>query len=225
MKQLSGIITGPLELLFPSYCVLCRVPLEGGEVVCPVCLDLLVPTHLGMWLSDITVQEGLDGVWSACWYDESMETLIGLLKYESHRRIAGLLGQAAWDCLAEEVPWRDYDMLVPVPLHRVRRRERGYNQSALLARALSQECQLPVREDLLRRHRWTASQTGLSVAARRKNVAGCFQATRGVEGQRVLLMDDVLTTGATVSSCAMALKVSGCSEAAVLTVATPRKGD
>jgi predicted amidophosphoribosyltransferase len=114
---------------------------------------------------------------------------------------------------------------VPVPLHRVRRRERDYNQSSLVARSLGQRCLLPVRERLLIRHRWTSSQTGLSVQERRRNVAGCFQTTRSSEGQRALLIDDVLTTGATASACAVALKAAGCPAVAVLTVATPKKGD
>ena len=225
MKQLPGIISDPLELLFPSFCVLCQASLEKGQSVCLVCLDQLSPTHSGMWLEDMTVGEGLDGVWSAYWYDESMEILIGLLKYDGHRGIADVLGQAVTDCLMVEVPWQDYDMLVPVPLHRVRRRERGYNQSFLLARAMSRRCQVPVRERVLIRYRWTASQTGLSVVERRENVAGCFRAAPSVAGQRVLLIDDVLTTGAMVSACAVALQAAGCSEVAVLTVATPKKGD
>ncbi len=223
MTPVPGRWPNPLELLFPSLCVLCTTPLNGVKAVCTPCLEALVPTGLGQWLDEAAVREGLDEAWSAFWYDETMQSLIHLLKYNGHRRVGDRLGEALFHKLEGEVPWDRFNTLAPVPLHRTTRRERGYNQSAVLARTLGNLSGLPVSERLVLRHRWTRSQTGLSVQERRTNVGGSFRATGPGGGRKVLLVDDVLTTGATASACAQALKAVGVGEVAVLTVATPQK--
>jgi ComF family protein len=102
------------------------------------------------------------------------------------------------------------DVVVPVPLHRRRERDRGFNQSALLARAVATACALPTNEASLMRTRETVPQVGLDIYARRVNVRGAFRAGReGVVGRRVLLIDDVCTTGATMEACAEALAAVG----------------
>lgn len=212
-----------LEIFFPSLCVLCTTPLDHEQAICGRCLETLVPTGLGPWLDETAVREGLDEAWSAFWYDETMQSLIHLFKYSGHRRVGRRLGEALFRQLEGEIPWGRFDALVPVPLHRTKRRERGYNQSAVLARALGEPSSLPVMERLVVRHRWTRSQTGLSVEERRTNVDGSFRAPGPGGGRKVLLVDDVLTTGATASACALALKAVGFGEVAVLTVATPLK--
>jgi len=223
VTPVPGRWSNPLELLFPSLCALCTTPLDGVKAVCTPCLEALLPTGLGSWLEEAAVGEGLDEVWSAFWYDEAMQTLIHLLKYNGHRRVGGRLSEAVFHQLEGEVPWDRFHTLVPVPLHRTRRRERGYNQSAVLARTLGELSDLPVSKRLVLRHRWTQSQTGLSVQERRTNVGGSFRATGPGDGRKVLLVDDILTTGATASACAQALKAVGFGEVAVLTVATPLK--
>jgi len=113
-----------------------------------------------------------------------------------------------------------FDAIVPVPLHWWRRWNRGFNQSELLARALSRSTGIPVR-DALRRTRPTASQAGLSNTARRRNMVQAFRCRReiAVRGKRILLVDDVMTTGSTATACARALKGAGATRVAVLTVA------
>ena len=212
-----------LEIFFPSLCVLCTTPLDGEKAVCGRCLETLAPTGLGPWLDETAVREGLDEVWSAFWYDETMQSLIHLFKYSGHRRVGRRLGGALFHQLEGEVSWGRFDALVPIPLHRTKRRERGYNQSAVLARTLGELSGLPMMERLVVRHRWTRSQTGLSVDERRTNVDGSFRATGPGGGRKVLLVDDVLTSGATVSACALALKAVGFGEVTALTVATPLK--
>lgn len=101
------------------------------------------------------------------------------------------------------------DAIVPVPLHKRRRRRRGYNQSALLAEALSARTGVPVREDLLRRIRYTKTQTALNAKRRMRNLRGAFEASPEAKGMRLLLIDDVRTTGATLSECARALRAAG----------------
>ncbi|UCD38332.1 MAG: ComF family protein [Fidelibacterota bacterium] len=219
-----GLLLRPLELLFPSLCVLCTSQLEGEQVVCGRCLEGLPETGLGCWVTDTSVHEGLDGVWSAFWYDEQVQRLIHLLKYEGYRRLGRRLGEAAYRLLVDEIPWSQFDMLAPIPLHRTKKRERGYNQSAVLARAVGGVSSVRVDAGLVVRHRWTQSQTGLSIEERCENVLGSFRSTRPGGGKNVLLIDDVLSTGATASACAQALKSNGYGEVAVLTIATPQKG-
>ena len=115
------------------------------------------------------------------------------------------------------------DGVVPGPLHPRRERERGYNQALLLASALCKLTGWPLRARVLRRTRYTSQQTRLSANQRRDNVRGAFApAGENLEGQHLLLVDDVMTTGATVSECAKVLKKSGASRVSVLTLARAR---
>jgi ComF family protein len=120
--------------------------------------------------------------------------------------------------LAQALP-RDeaFDAAVPVPLYWRRRLQRGFNQAELLARGLSRRTGIPVVR-ALSRLRPTPAQAGLSNSARRQNVSQAFRA-RGVQGKRILLIDDVMTTGATAASCAAALKQAGARRVSLLTVA------
>jgi len=134
------------------------------------------------------------------------------------RPLGDLLAEAGQTMLAHQ----SVDCLVPVPLHPARQAERGFNQSLLLARRLSQRWGLTVSEGALRRVRVTQSQTDLSAEERRANVRGAFDVrrARGVAGARVLLIDDIFTTGATVSECCRVLLAEGgASSVGVLTVA------
>jgi ComF family protein len=119
---------------------------------------------------------------------------------------------------------QSYDVIVPMPLHWRKRWQRGFNQAELLAREIGRRTKTPVK-NVLRRVRNTASQAGLTSSKRRKNVSGAFQTSRrpktgvALQGSRVLLIDDVMTTGATAASCARALKRAGASQVTLLTLA------
>lgn len=111
------------------------------------------------------------------------------------------------------------DLVVPVPLHPSRRRERGFNQSALVARELARRWGLPLSESTLARNRQTRSQVGLSARQRVENIRGAFTAGPEARGKVILLVDDVMTTGATATACARALRQGGAEETRVLTLA------
>ncbi len=112
------------------------------------------------------------------------------------------------------------DVLVPVPLHPHRQRERGYNQAALLAQAFGKTVGIPVLTDVLFRCRNTVSQTTLNAQERRANVADAFTCVPGsVQGKQVLLIDDVCTTGATLEACSIALRTGGAISVWALTLA------
>lgn len=224
MKSLAQLLPDPLALLFPRLCVSCSAPLRQEQTVCDSCLKNLVPVHPGDLHLQDDVKAAVDGIRSAFWFDDGMQELIHLLKYRGHRRLGVRLAAAAHGVLGEKIAWHTYDSLVPVPLHRRKQRERGYNQALLLAAGLAGLVGLPVMDRLVVRHRWTRSQTGLTRDQRLANVAGSFRTTRRCDCQKILLLDDVLTSGATVAACAAALKAGGAGEVAVITVATPPLG-
>lgn len=144
------------------------------------------------------------------WYEKPLRDLIHLLKYDGFRPLAKPLGKHL-AALAGALAEQPFDLVVPVPLHSNRQRQRGFNQSLLLATQVSKVLGVPVARKDCVRVRDTRPQTGLRASERRKNVAGAFDVPRpqSVKGRRVLLIDDVVTTGATVHACARALRQAG----------------
>jgi len=136
------------------------------------------------------------------------------LKFHGHRAVASSLGGA----LTGLLPLPAGALVVPVPLHISRLRDRGYNQAMLLARALARRAHLRLVPRALVRHRATPSQAHLDAAGRRANLANAFEATMGLEAATIVLVDDVLTTGATADACATALRAVGAARVLVLTV-------
>ena len=164
---------------------------------------------------------GFDAAYSFGFYENELRKLIHLFKYGRVQTLAAPLGRL----LALALPrGQGFDVIVPMPLHWRKRWGRGFNQAELLAAEIGRRTHIPVR-NALRRVRDTAPQAGLTSAKRRKNVSGAFQAARhgknrtALEGRSVLLIDDVMTTGATAASCARALKRGGARQVTLLTLA------
>lgn len=159
---------------------------------------------------------GFDGAYSYGFYEGTLQKLIHLYKYAGVHTLSRPLAAV----LSRAMPRREeFDFVTAVPMHWWKRWRRGFNQSELLTRELSKRTGIPM-ESLLRKTRPGAPQAGLSDSARRRNVAGSFSArSTMVDGSRVLLVDDVLTTGATASACALALKRAGAVRVSVLTLA------
>jgi ComF family protein len=173
-----------------------------SELACRLCAD---------WGPD------LDRVRSAVWHEGGARLAIHHLKYEGWWRVTESLAPV----MAGLEPLTGRLVLVPVPLAPKRLRDRGYNQSEHLAQALAGVAGKPVRLDALVRVRETPTQTALTPEARLANVAGAFRA-RGVQGSRVVLVDDVFTTGATLLAAAAALKKAGATQVDAVTFARAR---
>ncbi|HTY00285.1 MAG TPA: ComF family protein [Bacteroidota bacterium] len=159
----------------------------------------------------LTSDGSLDGMVAPFYFEKEgpLQQLIHKLKYGGMTRIGVLVGEE----IAAGIAGHRGDgnaVIVPVPLHRAKRRERGYNQSYFIGRGISRELGVPVREWALRREIYTRSQTTLDIIERAKNVEGAFRVpSRSVDalrGKTVLLVDDVITTGATIRACAAALR-------------------
>ena len=233
------LYSGFFSLIFPDECRLCELPLREVSRI-PVCRAcLLKPEPLAAeyfcvqcrsaFRNSFPLDEqglcglcrrgvrGFDAAYSYGFYEDQLRALIHLFKYGRVQTLAKPLGRL----LALALP-RDqkFDLIVPMPLHWRKRWQRGFNQSALLASEIGRRSNLPVK-DALRRVRFTATQAGLTNAKRRLNVSGAFRAREGnaLEGKQILLVDDVMTTGATAASCARALKIAGARHVTLLTVA------
>ena len=221
MSILGNPLPGLLALLFPVECPACTAPTDSLRQVCDPCLNRLEPANLQDWLPAVTTPGSLDGAWSAFWFDDRLQDLMHAFKYDRREAIGKQLAEAAAGKLPDHMAAR-YDLLAPIPLHKARRRERGFNQAAVLAAVLGRLWQRPVATGIITRHRRTKSQTNLTAIQRRRNVADSFTVSVQGHGERVLLIDDLLTTGATAAECAAALQNAGYGGVGVLTIATPR---
>ncbi len=199
-----------LDLLFPPVCLGCRRLLRGASPLplCSVCAQEHQPLP--------PAQRRLADIEAVHAYAGPLACAVAALKFDGQLELAGPLGRllAGADLLR-----RDWDAVVPVPLHPWRALLRGYNQAALLARWTLHHGPRPwarLRPRLLRRVRATAPQTAQDAAARRDNLRGAFTASAAAAGLRVLVIDDVTTTGATLGACLDALRAVGVGEAAGL---------
>ncbi|MDX1570007.1 MAG: ComF family protein [Xanthomonadales bacterium] len=185
--------------LIETACAGCGLPTPQTVASCGACLQR---------------KPAFDGARALATYAYPFDWLIRRLKFAGDLSMEPGLARRVW--AFRPAGWPAADVLVPIPLHRGRLRERGYDQGVELARALARVSGLPVRSRLLVRQRSTAPQTGLSAAGRRRNLSGAFRVGRKskIPG-RVCLIDDVMTTGATVDAAASTLRDAGVREVLV----------
>ncbi|MCR4437491.1 MAG: ComF family protein [bacterium] len=216
-----------LDFVLPPYCVLCQAHLEIHEfVLCTNCW-LGLPTcpqpviAFGGQRGKGSQHPYLSTSFSVWRYSPEVQEVIHLFKYRGYQCLAHPLGLALGGALQAVGALATSDLLVPVPLHPARKRERGYNQSELLARTASKICGIRVETELLRRTRYTTPQAKLGAAERTRNVAGAFavSAPAHVQGRGIILVDDVFTTGATANECARVLLQAGAREVSLATMA------
>ena len=211
--RLCHSCTGAIERVPEPWCVTCGVPFTrpttAGQPSCEVCRGGRAFTEARAF--------GL--------FDGLLRELVTRLKYSGDKALAEPLGNLLLDAAQEHLTLQDYEAVVPVPLHRDRLRQRGFNQAFLLARPLAASARIPIVNALHRTVK-TKSQVGLQGEGRRNNVRGVFalspRSKDRVTRRNVLLIDDVVTTGATVEECAKALQGAGVARVDVISVARTR---
>ena len=212
-----------LDIALPTLCVACREPVHG-EGVCascwanlsfiakPCCPRLGIPFVYDpgpelLSMEAIANPPAYQRARAAVRYDEVARTLVHALKYQDRTDLASAMGR--WMARAGREMLETADLLVPVPLHWRRAWHRRYYQSGALARVVERQSGVKLKGELLRRVRATEQQVGLSRSQRASNVQGAFGVSADqrseIQGRRVVLIDDVLTSGATVDACARAL--------------------
>lgn len=237
MAQASALAGKLLHWLFPLTCYHCAEDLPEGDAspLCAVCVRAIAPYDgLACKRCAVPLKDGGARCWRcrhleysplsrlrcAAMFGPELRAVIHAFKYKSRRHLAVPLGGWLADAFERYPELAQADALVPVPLHPSRLRARGFNQAEELAKVLSNRCGIPVRP-LLSRQRKTEAQAKLNKEARAANVEDAFVAERGagMKGKKVLLIDDVATTGATLEACALALKHVGVREVNALVLA------
>ena len=218
-----------LALFFPNYCLTCPEPLVRGEtLLCTSCFYDLPQTTYHEEPNNVVAQRlhgRLPIISAMALYKfrkaSKVQQLIYALKYKNQPIIGQLLGKRYGTLLREARPAPTFNLVIPVPLHNSRLRQRGYNQSDFFAQGLAEGLGIPWSNELLKRVKATATQTKKSKSARIKNVQNAFCATFTTElhEQHVLLVDDVITTGATLEACGMAILAAGGKRISVATLA------
>lgn len=226
-----------LNVFFPRTCAGCAadIPAPADHGICDDCWNALPRwTGLSCAVCGLALPDGgarcrdcrrrrrgFRFLRSAGLYEGALQRLVLKFKFGGREDLARPLGRMLSDFWADEGRLGPVDGVVPVPLHWVRQRARGYDQALLLARVFGHGTGVAVWEGVLRRRRATKPQTELGRDARQENVRDAFDVKRrdAVRGKRILLVDDVCTTGATLESCARALRAAGARHVGALTVA------
>ena len=211
-------LTWLLDLIYPPKCVVCHKLLESSRApVCPHCMDNL-PEHDG---ADPHVRFA-DRCVATCFYEEPLRASIHRFKFGGCRQYAAVYGKWMAVTIGDKLAGK-FDLITWAPVSRKRLKSRGYDQAELLCRALARELGM-TPERMLEKHTDNPAQSGMSSAeARRKNARGVYRVTDAerVAGARILLIDDIVTTGATLSECCRVLRAAGAADVVCAALATP----
>lgn len=218
-----------LSLLFPNLCCACGTSLHRGEVhLCTRCINDLPYTDHHTDLDNKTAKK----LWGRVQFNAAMsmlhfrkggrvQNIIHHLKYRNNRGIGLTLGRMMGEKMQQSVAFQGIELVIPIPLHKKRERTRGYNQSQAIAEGIAAVLQVPVIHTAILRTVATSSQTNKNRFTRFENMKDVFKVAKAAElkGRHVLLVDDVLTTGATIESCAGELNKCGIKTLSIATAA------
>jgi ComF family protein len=215
----NRLISPFLDFLYPPICIACNRPLsDGNQKVCSGCWNAIprVTKDLPLYQqtrSKLLLEGNIHDLISCFIFEKEgpFQHIIHALKYKEYKSVGVDLGKHIGEALKE---WRlEVDILIPVPLHRIKQRERGYNQSEFIARGIASIINKPVVQNAVRRSRDTQTQTKLHIEERRKNMESAFElvphSSKILSEKRCLLVDDVITTGATTNACAQVILLAG----------------
>ena len=236
----KNIIQNITDIFYPPICPGCTAILRPEEEkyfcsdchekirfltgsICPVCGIAFFDSPAGNHLCGNCIgQRPFFSVARAvAAYENTILKTIQKFKYGRDLSTGSVLARFMADFSFPDFDYKKYSLIAPVPLHIKKLRQRGFNQSVILAKALKKKWRLPLNYFLLKRTKFTLTQTGLDKKEREKNIKGVFKVTsdEAVDGQNIILVDDVYTTGSTLNECAKTLRKAGAKEIAALTLA------
>jgi ComF family protein len=233
-----------LDIIFPPRCHSCKefIPDAGGLHLCAACMDaasMIVSPLCRICGAPFATEGGSDHLCGGCLtsappfasaraaalFDGPVREMVHRFKYDRRVQLSRPLGLLTSHHLGEFAALASVELVIPVPLHVKRLRQRGFNQAVLIGEILAREWRVPISRGNLRRIRWTEPQVTLAAGERAANVRGAFavSAPLTLQGKRIILVDDVYTTGSTVAECAGVLRKAGASAVFVVTVARARQ--
>ena len=216
IKELLSLIA---DAIYPPKCIACDALLgadrEDRGYICLDCNSRIVWLESDFFSANLKKQE-FDSSGSLAAYDGAWQEVVHKFKYNNRTDLAGQLGEM----LSRRIDY-EYDLITAVPLHPKRLRERGYNQSALLAKVVAKKTGFKFNLGIFKRVKHSAPQVGLAKEERMENIRGAFEPCGSWKAKDadILLIDDVITTGATVNECAKVLKKAGAGRVDVMTIA------
>jgi len=216
-----------INFIFPNCCEICGSVLVPGEkVLCISCLTKIPKTDPNDFFesnnsSDLFKLYNIKNVYSLFLYnkDSQYSELVYKLKYKGKRKIGNYLGQMIGDKIPKSIDESKITCITPVPLHKKRLRKRGYNQSLEIARGISKKLNIDIEDNIIRKTH-TSIQTAKSKNERWDNMKDVFECKTVYKGKHVLLVDDILTTGATILHCSEALLKAGASKISIACIGT-----
>lgn len=228
--MLSNLLNTITDFILPPVCLCCESPLESTsdsiiKFICPECYGRLERfNEIHPWKNEYTAAGTIDGSNSAFWFREGtpIQTLMHEMKYGKMKSIGRLFGREIGN-LINSLNIGKWDYVIPVPLHNARRRDRTYNQSEFIAEGSAGIIKADVLPKALKRTRYTGTQTKLNKLQRKENVKDAFavnpEFSKIISNKNLLLVDDVITTGATILECAAVLKAAGAGKILVCSAA------
>jgi len=240
--RIKGVLNRLLNIIYPKICIVCHNPLEINAIDNLLCLDCWMRikkntpplcTICGRQIRVIQITKSVcpncqrqsfsfDRAFSPCVYEGIVRELIHKFKYQNKDHINSLLARLLIEFIYQyRIALNLFDLVIPIPLHRIRLREREFNQAELIARRIAEEFSLAFSPSNLWRRHHRQAQMELKEEERWENIKGCFALynPEEVKGKNIILVDDVFTTGATCSEAASILKSAGAVSVFVLTLA------
>jgi ComF family protein len=225
---LSNTIKAIFDFFLPRFCTSCKNKLSTNEeIICENCFAKIENTTSERieleYRRKFEKEKLISDFNSAFIFHEGKEIqkLIHSLKYDKNYQAGNFLGKITSELLIDKISSWKCDVIIPIPLHKLRKADRGFNQAKEIANGISKQLNIPLGTNILKRTRFTKTQTKLNLKERKENIEGAFQIRKGrsVKDKNIILVDDVITTGATISECAKILLANGANRIYAVSIA------
>ena len=206
------------DVFLPRICPSCKNKLQlKEECICSDCLNKILPTdstRIRYEFQKKFQSKGIISGFTSLYVfekDKELQRIIHSMKYGNNFRIGETLGKLLGDKLLNEIQTRNLDLIIPVPLHHLKKSERGYNQSFYISKGVNRKLKLVLDKRSVKRIKYTETQTSMNIREREKNISGAFKvkSINNISGKNILIIDDVITSGNTVSEFGKILKKNG----------------